>query len=109
MKLVAVALAFAACKGRNDCKTYLEELEAWGAGVDDRLASQHVAVGRDAPHAPSRLLDPVPARAIAVAVDNAGIAFAGSPIEDPVTWERLFDSARLGDPIAIAVAPDAPW
>jgi hypothetical protein len=109
MKLVAVALALAACKGRNDCKTYLEELKAWGAGVDDRLAVQHVAVGPDAPSAPSRLLDPVPARTIAVAVDKVGIAFAGSPIEDPATWERMFDAARLGDPVAIAAAPDAPW
>jgi len=109
MKLVAVALALAACKGRNDCTAYLDELKAWGARVDDRLASQHVPVAPDTPTAPATALDPVPARAVVVAVDKAGIAFGGSPLDNDDTWERVFDSVRLADPLVIAAASDAPW
>jgi hypothetical protein len=109
MRLVAVALALAACKGRKDCDAYLDELRAWGARVDDRFASQHVAVPTDTPSAPMSLLEPLAPRAIVVNVDKAGIVLLGSAIDDPMAWDRMFESVRLSEPVVIAAAPDAPW
>src|SRR5262249_40078882 len=80
MRLVALVLALAACKGRKDCDTYLEQLKAWGERIDDRLASQHVVVPSDTPSAPAAALEPLAPHTIVYAITNSDLVFAGTDL-----------------------------